>query len=372
MTAPVPTPDAGEPVVALVLTPERWVQRFHRHCADHGGVRVHHVVVDPAAALTDDYDVLVVGARWPALTPGLEAELTRRRRRVLTVDGDPEPTSVVADVRNLVERVAVAGDVEPSTDGPVGPLPTGPSGNAPDGPGVWVVGGPAGAGATEVALGLGAAAVRHGQRAVVVDAAIDAPGVAPRCGLPLEPNLVTALDAVAFAPANVVHTCFDLGDDWPVVLGGPLPDASARWPAITAVLDALADRFDVVVCDVGPLTTPAVAAATLGRADAVVAVGTGTPTGTVRLVDWIRDRAPTRPPLVVVDRAPVQRARRAQITEEITGEVAVAGVWFVPRDPRVDRAVWTAGLPGRGPFTRAIDLLWKDRGVAARVATGRP
>lgn len=351
-----------EPVVALVLTAEPWVQRFHRHCADHGGAEVRHVVVDPeaASAVAAGTDVLVASARWSALTPALRADLARARCRVVAVAGDPGAAELVAEVRR-----AAVGDAPGSTA--VGGWATDPAAVVADAPRArtWVVGGPAGAGVTEIALGLGAAAVRAGTRAVVVDAAIAAPGVAPRCGLPLEPNLVTALDAVTFAADNVVHTCFDLGDGWPVLLGGPVPDATARWSGTAAVLDALAERFDPAICDVGPAADPVVAGATVARAGVVVAVGAGTPTGTVRLVDWIRAH-PGPPPVVVVDRAPAARARRAQITAEITDAVGVTGVWFVPRDPRVDRAVWTAGLPTRGPFTRAVDEVWR----AARAVAG--
>ena len=50
----------AEPEVALVFTPEAWVEELHRHLTDHGGARVRQVVVEPDVALEEEYDVLVV------------------------------------------------------------------------------------------------------------------------------------------------------------------------------------------------------------------------------------------------------------------------------------------------------------------------
>src|SRR6266511_3644064 len=54
-----------EPEVALVFSPESWVEGVHRHLTDHGGARVRQVVMDPALALEEDYDTLIVSHRWP-------------------------------------------------------------------------------------------------------------------------------------------------------------------------------------------------------------------------------------------------------------------------------------------------------------------
>ena len=51
-----------EPTIALVFSPERWVETLHRHLTDHGGARVRQIVLEPALALADEYDTLVVSA----------------------------------------------------------------------------------------------------------------------------------------------------------------------------------------------------------------------------------------------------------------------------------------------------------------------
>src|SRR4051794_41855898 len=89
-----------EPSVALVFSPETWVEGLHRHLAHHGGARVRQIVVEPTAALDEEYDVLVVSDRWPALTLGLVGAIHERGRRVLGVF-DPEEPGGEADLPRL-------------------------------------------------------------------------------------------------------------------------------------------------------------------------------------------------------------------------------------------------------------------------------
>src|SRR5713101_2171800 len=74
-----------EPTVAIVFSPESWVEELHRHLTDHGGARVRQIVVEPAVALDEEYDTLVVSARWPALTRRFVDALHDRARSVLGV-----------------------------------------------------------------------------------------------------------------------------------------------------------------------------------------------------------------------------------------------------------------------------------------------
>src|SRR5262249_34514411 len=60
------------------------------------------------------------------------------------------------------------------------------------------IGGTPGAGATELAIGLTAALTRHGERAVLVDADDVVPSIAQRLGLPIEPNLRSAIESVEY------------------------------------------------------------------------------------------------------------------------------------------------------------------------------
>ena len=74
-----------EPTIALVFSPELWVERLHRHLTDHGGARVRQIVLEPALALEDEYDTLVVSHRWPGLTRSFVDAVHHRSRCVLGV-----------------------------------------------------------------------------------------------------------------------------------------------------------------------------------------------------------------------------------------------------------------------------------------------
>lgn len=75
----------SEPEIALVFTPDPWVEELHRHLTDHGGARVRQVVVEPGVALEESYDILVVSHRWPALTRAFVSDVHSTGRVVLGV-----------------------------------------------------------------------------------------------------------------------------------------------------------------------------------------------------------------------------------------------------------------------------------------------
>ncbi len=80
-----------EPTVALVFSPEPWVEDLHRHLVHHGGARVRQIVVEPSVALEEEYDALVVSDRWPALTNRFVGQVHQQGRRVLGVFDPDEP-----------------------------------------------------------------------------------------------------------------------------------------------------------------------------------------------------------------------------------------------------------------------------------------
>lgn len=395
-----------EPEIALVVSAETWVDDLHRHCADHGGARVRCLVLDPGLALDEDFDVLVTGERWPALTKPFVEALHARGRRVLVV-GDPEHGSDLLARLGVDGRMA-ASDTPPaivaavlalcpagaSTGSALGGRPsdtTAAAGRSPGPPpgGFVVVGGPRGAGSTEVAVALAARSVRRGDRAVVVDADTVTPSLALRMGLPLEPNLCTAVDAAGYGIGRVPGALFDLGSGWPAVLVGA-PNRRAgqalAGPDVAAVGEVLARRYGPVLFDVSAghdgVTDDEVLAAVAARAAAVVAVGAPSPIGVVRLIEWVagvRAVAPEAPVHLVVNRAPPVRCRRTELATALTHAVPSAEVTFVPSDPRVEDAAWAAGLVGRSPFARAVAAVheglraaWSDRGgVGSDAATER-
>ena len=104
----------SEPAVALAFTPDPWVETLHRHLTDHGGARVRSLVLEPAVALEESYDVLIAGHRWPALTRAFVDDLHTRGRVVLGVFDSEESASRAHLVAIGVDAI-VESDAAPVT-----------------------------------------------------------------------------------------------------------------------------------------------------------------------------------------------------------------------------------------------------------------
>jgi hypothetical protein len=376
--------------LALVFTPDPWVEELHRHLADHGGARVLHLVVDPAMVLHEHFDVLVASWRWPALTPGLVAEIHGLGRAVLGVAdrdergaGDVLRTGGVdavvlsdaapweyLDALALIEASWSERGEAPARREVDAPRPRGSDRR----PNPWIaVCGPAGAGRTEIAIELARTLA-----AVIVDADEVAPAIAPRLGLPMEPNVRAAIDAVEFGEGHV--------SDALQRVGGLPRGALCALPSSGAWLDVRPSELLRVLrdcCAIAPLvidTAPmlddvggplrsryALARAIVAEADTVVAVGTATPLGVVRLLGWLADAErlrPRRPAHVLLNRGAGGAFRRAELANELMRSYRPRSLAHIPDDERVRAAGWNGALVARGPFTKAVAL------AAARVLDG--
>jgi MinD-like ATPase involved in chromosome partitioning or flagellar assembly len=366
----------AEPEVALVFTPEQWVEELHRHLTDHGGARVRQIVVEPEVALEESYDVLIASHRWPALTHAFVGQVHARGRAVLGVFDREEPAA-----RGHLVSVGVDEVIE-SDCGPdafverlvalharraAAPAPVAPQALPSRRGRVVVVGGPAGAGRTEISVHLAA-----GIADVLVDADDVAPSIAPRLGLSIEPNLRTAIDAVEHGRGELAGSLVP-GPGTCSVLAG-LPNANGwahvRVGEVMRVIEDLASEPAAIVVvdsggpieDVGgsPRGRHAVARALLLEADVIIAVCPATPVGITRFLSWIvevRRIAPFVPVVVAVNRAPASRFRRGEIYEELTRSLPPFPIEFVADDRRVSEAAWDGRLARKGSFTRAVARL---------------
>ena len=361
-----------EPTVALVFSPEPWVEDLHRHLVHHGGARVRQIVVEPSVALEEDYDALVVSDRWPALTARFVDAVHHEGRRILgvfhpdepagkdhllvlgvdtTIAGDAPMAEFVGALHELgplvpaIERVPVLHD-----DHAVAAVERG---------GLVVVSGPRGGGITEVAIGLAAVLGGRGRSVVLVDAHECAPAIAGRLGLALEPNLRSAVDALHYGLGDLDGSIVRAARSAPfgVVAGFPSPMAAAQVTPtdVLEVVRALRAGHDSVVVDVDE--SAPMARALLSESTAVVGVATASPVGVVRALGWaadLRTRIRHTPIHVVVNHAPGARYRREEIRAEITRTVVPASLTWVPVDRAVGAAAWDGCLPARGPFRRAM------------------
>lgn len=386
--------------IAIVVSPRDWAEDLHRFVADHGGARVRARVLDGREALAERYHVLVAEDLTSFLTPRLVGELHRAGRRLLGVYDPVEPWG-----RERLDELG-ADQTVPSNAGPEAMLEAidllaagavlGLDATAPPVVGdaaalprrrgrITAVGGPAGGpGATEVALALAGAAARRRQRAVLVDLDDAAPSVAQRVGLPLHPNIRTAIDVVQHWRGQLTDTVMPVdGAGFGALVGLPSPRdwSDVRPGEAVDVLHELGAVNDHVIVNVGHRIEElggsqtgsgryALSRAALAAADAILAVATAAPVGVVRLLDWIAEvRAIAVAPLhVAFNRAPTARFKRAEIEDELRRSYSPPSITFLPADRRVEAAAWAGRVVAGGPFVRAIEPLAATLLVDAEVA----
>ncbi|MEX1007214.1 MAG: hypothetical protein WD271_05150 [Acidimicrobiia bacterium] len=356
-----------EPTIALVFSPELWVERLHRHLTDHGGARVRQIVLEPMLALEDEYDTLVVSHRWPGLTKPFIDAVQRRTRSVLGVF-DPD------EVAGREHLAALGVDATIASDAPVADfveviaalMPArlvearGGEILTPDSVrnGPTVVTGPSGAGTSEIALGLAAAVAARGERAVLVDADEIASSTATRLGVAIEPNLRSAIDAVEYGTGDLVAALVAVGRPaFDVLCGLPSLAAAAqiRPRDVLDVVGALGHLRSPVVVEVSGMPGAEIARAVVAEAGALVGVGAANPVGVTRLLAWVGTRPTNGTPVhLVLNRAPTDRFQRAELTAEICRTFTPASLAFVPNDRRVERAAWAGELVFRGPFITCV------------------
>ncbi len=358
-----------EPTIALVFSPEAWVEQLHRHLTDHGGARVRQVVLEPELALEDEYDTLVVSHRWPGLTRPLVDAVHRRARGVLGVFDPDEPAgrdyllalgvdATVASDLPIADFVDVIRALAPT------PSPSSLEGSHVAGTrprGATVVAGLAGVGTSEIALGLAAALATRGESTAFVDADERGSSLAARLGLPIEPNLRTAVDAVGYGAGDLASSVVTVGSPAFAVLPG-LPSTAAaaqiRARDVVDVANALAASHQQVVVEISHTPDADIARAVLADAASLVVVAGASPVGVTKLVAWLAALpGGVAPAHVVLNRAPTERYQRAELTTEVCRTCTPASLSFVPHDRRVERAAWAGEVVARGPFTTSVAAL---------------
>jgi MinD-like ATPase involved in chromosome partitioning or flagellar assembly len=359
----------AEPSIALVFSPDTWVEQLHRFVADHGGARVRQLVVDPAVLDDEDFDVLVTGDRWPSLNAALVARMHARRALVLgvfdaeepagkdhllsvgadaVIAADAPPAEMVALLAEQMANRAVAGATD-RADAASADHETGAA--AP----LLLVTGFPGSGATEVALALGVEFARRAPT-LLLDARLAGAGTSVRLGLPLSPNLRSAVDDLLCGgdPTECVLTLVRSGLH---VLTGFPNAASAGQVSVHEVHDviaALRPTFSRLVV----LADDDVRCKLAPDAEAVV-VSAPTPLGIARVASLLTDLRGAGAPgcHAVVNRAPRDRFRIAELRAAVSALEGVESVHVLPDDPHVGEAAWEGVVVSDGPFVRGVALI---------------
>jgi MinD-like ATPase involved in chromosome partitioning or flagellar assembly len=411
---------SGAVDIAIGVSHRAWAQELFRHVADHGGAVVRTRVLLEEDALESSYAVLVLDDTASVLGPRLVAELHRRDRRVIAVHaaGDHGARETLArlgvdaavpdsatpeELVDVIVRLAPDSGVVEDTFAEIArelghELPTGgepfreePAPRPERGLITAVLAVSGGAGATETALALAVALRRRGERTVLVDADEVAPSLAQRVALPLVPNLRNAVDALERGVGSLQEALvalpqrdggFDLlcglanARDWP----GLRPDSVAE------VAGELARTHGQVLVNAGSRSEDVVAPGGLARygitrsmllaADQLVLVGSATPIGVARTLDWLADHANlarSKPLHVALNQAPAGVFKRGELEREVLRSFMPSSLHLLPSDKRVDEAVWNGHTVTSGPFAKAAQVLAAELPVAATAwpAAGR-
>ena len=259
---------------------------------------------------------------------------------------------------------------------------------------IIAVGGPAGAGSTEVSIAL--SQLWGGIRPILIDVDETHPSIARRLGLAIHPHIVTAVEALRgerFAAdldeRHQLDDClarsviggsalpFDVivglasRDDWSLLR----PDDAA------ALVEELAARWPLVVARLGPNLEDLsrhgnryeVSRTIARRATHIVGVCDGTSVGVLRFLDWLVDVVGIvgdTPIDVVLNRCPTSLSAQSQLVGQLR-EIAgprIGHVVNARRDKRVERAAWDAALVTRGPFRKTVGALQ----VESTMSVGSP
>lgn len=382
-----------ETELALALSARNWSDDLHRFLADHGGARVRVTAMGPEDLFGEAFDVLLIDDICSFLTPRLVELIKASGREVVgvydptefadgkdrllecgvadVVEAGAHPDEFLRVIARVAQTVATTTLSESIPETPVPEIPERRR------QAILAVGGPAGGtGTTEIAIGIAARLGEAGRRVVLVDADEANPSIAQRLGLPIHPNIRTAIDVLEHRTGPVTQVVH-LVEPLAVIPGLPnVGDWSEVRPSQVAdLVTELTSLFDHVVVNLGSHIEAlgfgsanerfGISRRMIELADRIIAVGLPSPVGVARTLGWLADadRLTGGTPVdLLVNRAPRDQFRRGELVEEITRTYQPASFGFIPSDDAVERAAWDGTLVAKGRFRKALDR-WVDRFV---------
>lgn len=349
------------PDIALAASAREWPDRLHRFLLDHGGGRIVDRVMGADQATEGSFDVLLIDDVCSFLTPLLVSILKQAGVEVIGVympeDGsDAKRRLLECGISDVIETEASPEEFLSQVHGILSHrshMPAEDESSRSTALRIGVAGPCEGVGTTEIAISL-ALALADEVETVLVDMDQGWPSVAQRLGLPVHPNIRTALDHVLHRIDRIdeaVHEVDGLRVVGGRADGGQGPELTR--PDATMLMDALGG--EVVVADLGSLgqAEPGL----VREFDTIVLVGTGSPVGVSRLiktVEAVLARNPSQSLLTIVNKTPGGSFNRSEILAEIGRVFPDLAVLTVPFDDRLHQAAWDGILYRRGRYGKAV------------------
>ncbi len=376
----------SDPALGIVYSPRfSWSADLQRHLANHGGAHVKRMILEPRIALEEEFDIFVCDDTTSFLSAHFVDALVRRGVRLIGVYAADEPAgrdrllnlgfdgvlgsdATVDDFLREIDILAPTSDAGRGVradDHPIDLVP-----NSQRARRVVVGGTSGGCGATEFALALATsmAATNH---IVLFDADNVHPTLSIRLSAAQIPNIRNAVDSCLHGLGSVGGSLQAVGQMNLDFLAGVTQAsdwASLRPGDVGAVVDELAATGSDVVIDVGHRLEDlesygapryGLARSLIADADTIVGVGAPTPSGVVRILDWVGEvRDITGVPIhIVVSRAPRSSFKRSEIETELRRSFNPASLTFAPFDRRVEEASWSSRPVNGGPYARSASEL---------------
>lgn len=339
--------------IALAASVREWPDRLHRFLLDHGGGRIVGRVMGPDQAIGSVCDVLLIDDVCSFLTPRLITSVKGRGVEVIGVytpeDGsDAKRHLLECGISDVIETEASPEEflekVAQCLAHRIVPVPEAVSSASPLS--ICVTGPSAGVGMTEVAISL-ARAVSDTATTALVDLDPVWPSIAQRLGLPMHPNIRTALDHAFHAPDRIQSATLELDGDLIVVGGladGGITTHISRHEVVT-LLDAMSMVCDVVVADIG--SAPRAERGLFREFDSVIVVGRGDPVGIARLIRTaarLIEEHSDSSILAVVNCLERGSFMRSEVVAELDRALPDLPLVTLPFDARLGRAAWDGTL----------------------------
>lgn len=352
------------PEVGIAATTRRWGDQLHRFLLDHGGATVKGRIMSPEQAMESTFDLLLIDDICSYLTPRLVVDLRRQGKGVLGVfapgDGpDAKRRLLEAGVGDVIDSEASPSEFLDQIQA-VSAYTSATPRNIPMGTDrgfcLAITGSPGGVGITEVSVGI-ASRMAPGS-SVLVDLNQKWPSVAQRLGLPVHPNLRTAIDYVLHEPERIDEAVHP-SSGFDVVTGLANPEAGGFPPPdLATLMGELALMFRRVVVDLGPADGET-SDDLLNRVDAVLVVGLPDPVGLTRLIRSYRriDAVFRKDEIGVVVNRVRRRAEHAEVVGQLRRSLGEVPIFAMPEDSHITRTARDGALALRGPFARSVKRL---------------
>ena len=340
------------PRVATVLSARSWEPELVAFIRASAALRLVLRAFQPSdiEERLDEIDVIIAGAETSWVTPAAIATWRRRGLKVVGVHPRADRparalletggTDEILPEHAAPEAIVAAARLSTMEMGP-GP------GLEDSGVLVSVAGSRGAPGRTEVALALAWNLSEH-LDVLVIDADLEAPGLAVRLSLPARPDLADAADE---ARLTGEVTGVQRAGPISVIVGSHRPGAPPlRVSLLEDVIDAALGSFGVVVADLGPSIHEA---PLIKRSDAVLLVASADAVGMVRTSRLCEEWAGP-PPALILNRVP--RKSRVDSVQAARRWLGLEAAAVVLEDSRIGLAARAGGPPAKALLRRLAEV----------------